>query len=87
MAKAFLSHSSSDKVLVEKIATQLGKNNCHYDKFTFEAGNLTIDEIFKGLEDTDVFVLFISEPALESEWVNKEITRAKSLSSTKILPL
>ena len=48
MAKAFLSHSSRDKVLVEKIATKLGKNNCHYDKFTFEAGNITLDENIKG---------------------------------------
>ncbi len=83
MAKAFLSHSSKNKDLVEKIATQLGRNNCHYDKFTFEAGNLTLDEIFKSLEDTDVFVLFISKPALESEWINKEITQAKILSTDK----
>lgn len=80
MAKAFLSHSSNDKPLVEAIARQLGKNNCHYDKFTFEAGELTLDEIFKGLDDTDVFVLFISDAALESEWVAKEIRQAKILN-------
>ncbi|KAA6328002.1 Lipopolysaccharide assembly protein B [termite gut metagenome] len=91
MAKAFLSHSSKDKGLVEKIAIQLGKNNCHYDKFTFEVGNSTIDEIFKGLEDTDVFVLFISQSALESEWVKKEIIQAKILLNNnkieRIFPL
>lgn len=81
MAKAFLSHSSSDKELVEKIALQLGKNNCHYDKFTFEAGRNTLDEIFRGLEDTDVFVLFISNDALNSEWVQREITQARILNS------
>lgn len=85
MAKAFLSHSSKSKTLVAKIAAQLGKNNCHYDQLTFEAGNLTIKEIFKGLEDTDVFVLFISEPALESKWVKKEITTAKQLLSKNII--
>jgi hypothetical protein len=85
MAKAFLSHSSSDKELVEKIAIQLGKNNCHYDRFTFEAGNITVEEIFKGLEDTDVFVLFISSKALESEWVQKEITKAEQLYSKSII--
>ncbi len=81
MAKAFLSHSSSDKAIVERIAIQLGKNNCHYDKFTFEAGSYTIEEIFKGLEDTDVFVLFISAKALESDWVQKEISAAEKLLS------
>ncbi len=39
MSKAFLSHSSKDKPLVEKIARQLGRNNCHYDNLTFEAGH------------------------------------------------
>jgi TIR domain len=85
MAKAFLSHSSSDKGLVERIALQLGKNNCHYDKVTFEAGNITIEEIFKGLEDTDVFVLFISTKALESEWVQKEILKAEQLLLKNII--
>jgi tetratricopeptide (TPR) repeat protein len=85
MAKAFLSHSSSDKPLVEKIAAQLGKNNCHYDKFTFEAGRETLEEIFKGLEDTDIFVLFISDKSLESEWVKKEIIGAKKLQSDSII--
>lgn len=83
MAKAFLSHSSKDKVLVEKIAIQLGKNNCHYDKFTFETGKLTLDEIFKSLDNTDVFVLFISESALESDWVTEEITQARILSTAE----
>jgi hypothetical protein len=83
MAKAFLSHSSKDKELVEKIAIQLGKNNVHYDKFTFEAGNVTLDEIFRGLADTDVFVLFISEATLTSAWVEKEISQAKILNADK----
>jgi hypothetical protein len=85
MAKAFLSHSSQNKDLVERIALQLGRNNCHYDSLTFEAGNKALDEIFEGLEDTDVFVLFISEAALESPWVQKEITQAKKLLNKSII--
>lgn len=77
MAKAFLSHSSSDKFLVERIATQLGRNNCHLDKLTFEAGEETLEEIFNALDDTDVFVLFISDKALDSKWIKKEIRQAK----------
>lgn len=85
MAKAFLSHSSQDKPLVEKIALQLGRNNCHYDGFTFEAGRQTLNEIMAGLQDTDVFVLFISNAALESEWVKKEIRVTKKLYDQKII--
>lgn len=85
MAKAFLSHSSKDKNLVEQIALQLGKNNCHYDSFTFEAGHKTIEEIFKGLENTDIFVLFISENSLQSEWVQKEIIKAENLTDKAII--
>ena len=83
MSKAFLSHSSKDKELVEKIARQLGNNNCHYDKFSFEAGALTLNEIFQKLNDTDIFVLFISDSALKSSWVKKEITYAKVLLNKK----
>ena len=85
MAKAFLSHSSKDKPLVEKIAKQLGRNNCHYDSLTFEAGEKTIEEIFRSLEDTDIFVLFISDYSLNSEWVKKEITHAKVLSNRSLI--
>lgn len=85
MAKAFLSHSSHEKPLVEKLANQLGRHNCHYDSLTFEPGMKTLDEIFSGLEDTDIFVLFISEHSLQSEWVQKEITQAKKLLDKKII--
>jgi hypothetical protein len=85
MAKAFLSHSSNDKPLIDNIAVQLGRNNCHYDRLTFEGGRKTLDEIIEGLEDTDVFVLFISEAALESDWVKNEIKAAKRLYDKKII--
>lgn len=85
MAKAFLSHSSKQKPLIEKIANQLGRNNCHYDSLTFEPGMATLDEIFSGLEDSDIFVLFISEASLESEWVKKEITHAKKLLDKQVI--
>lgn len=85
MAKAFLSHSSKDKELVEKIANQLGRNNCHFDSLTFEAGHETLTEIFNGLEETDIFVLFLLETSLNSEWVKKEITQAKKLNDNKII--
>lgn len=91
MAKAFLSHSSSDKTLVRKIAKILGNQRCVLDENSFEPGSRTLDEIFKELDESDVFVLFISDNALNSEWVQKEMSMAyKALSEDKldrILPI
>ena len=91
MAKAFLSHSSSDKSLVRKIANLLGNQRCVLDENSFEPGAKTLDEIFRELDESDVFVLFISDKALNSDWVQTEINLAyKALSEDKldrILPI
>lgn len=91
MARAFLSHSSSDNNLVHKIASQLGNRNCVLDEFSFELGGKTLDEIFKGMDESDVFVLFISDKALDSKWVQREIGMAhsglKSDCLDRILPI
>lgn len=91
MAKAFLSHSSSDKELVRKIAKQLGGNNCILDEISFDAGRKTLDQIFSELDKTDLFVLFISNESLNSKWVRQEINRAKENISIdkidRILPI
>jgi len=92
MIKAFLSHSSKDKdTYVRKVADWLGKDNIIYDEFTFEEGEKSLDEIVKGLEKTEIFVLFLSENALLSEWVKKEISDAKikldSKEINKIFPI
>lgn len=91
MAKAFLSHSSSDKKLVSKIAKELGPDNCIIDEISFEAGSKTLQEIFNSLDKTDLFVLFISNESLDSSWVKKEINQArKNIDSDiidRILPI
>ncbi len=93
MSKVFLSHSSLDKGFVEPIANLLGKTNCVYDKYTFELGMKTMEEIFDSMESSDIFVYFISEQALESNWVKTELNRAQDLLTsstgklTQIYPL
>lgn len=78
MIRAFLSHSSKDKEpYVRKVAEWLGKDNINYDEFTFEEGEKTFDEILKGLDKSELFVLFLSSNALNSKWVIREITEAK----------
>ncbi|MFJ5362253.1 TIR domain-containing protein [Pectobacterium sp. CHL-2024] len=80
MIKAFLSHSSKDKdKYVRNVANWLGKENIIYDEFTFEEGEKNLDQILDGLKETELFVLFISNDALNSPWVQREITESKKL--------
>jgi len=80
MAKIFLSHSSAQKYLVEKIADKLGRDRVIYDKYTFESGMDTLDEIVKHLNNTDIFVAFLSNEALDSNWVKTELAQANKLT-------
>lgn len=79
MNRAFLSHSSKQKDLVRQVANNLGKANCVFDEFEFESGMPIFDEIKNGIGQSDVFVLFLSDDALNSEWVQNEITEVKNL--------
>jgi hypothetical protein len=92
MIKCFLSHSSKDKAAyVQVVADLLPKQWRVYDSDTFEAGMNTLDEILRTLDESSLFVLFISNTALESEWVKREITEARRLDldgkMRKIFPL
>jgi hypothetical protein len=88
--KCFLSHSSKDKArYVDSVAKQLvadiGEDSIIYDGYSFELGMQSIEEIFTGLEESALFVIFLSSSSLESNWVKKEIKEAKErLSSSKI---
>jgi tetratricopeptide (TPR) repeat protein len=79
MVKAFLSHSSNDKKsYIEIVARKLG-DSCIYDDYTFESGMESIEEILRGMTKTDLFVLFLSDSSLESDWVKTEILEARRL--------
>lgn len=75
--KAFLSHSSADKKnYVSIVAARLAAEDIVYDEISFESGEQTISEIIRGLNETTVFCLFISDKSLESEWVRQEVDGA-----------
>ena len=74
--KAFLSHSSANKDFVETVAKYLGRQFCVFDKQSFQSGIEFKESIEKGLSDSSLFVLFASREALESMWVQSEITEA-----------
>lgn len=79
MIKCFLSHSSSDKIsYVRLVAARLRKEVRIFDEETFEEGMVTAEEIARGLDESTLFVIFLSEAALVSKWVQEELAHAKS---------
>ena len=76
MEKIFLSHSSKNKDYVRPIFEYFGKDRSVFDEMTFEYGMKTIDEIFSGIDSSDIFVIFISNDSLNSKWVSEELTYA-----------
>ena len=74
--KAFLSHSSKDKEFVEAIAKELGRQYCVYDSKSFESGKEFRESILKGLDESAVFVLFLSKHSKDSVWVDFELGEA-----------
>jgi tetratricopeptide (TPR) repeat protein len=75
--KCFLSHSSKDKArYVATVAAKLAPN-IEYDELTFEEGMGNLEEILLALGRSDIFVLFLSDNSLDSEWVRREITEAR----------
>ncbi|WP_318520034.1 TIR domain-containing protein [Photobacterium leiognathi] len=78
MIKCFLSHSSRDKEYVRSVANGLRKEIRIFDEQTFEKGLSPAEEIINGLDDTSLFVLFLSDSALNSPWVKEEIRLAKT---------
>lgn len=86
MIKCFLSHSSKDKEsYVRLVADRLRKEVKVFDEETFEAGMSPMEEIAKGLDNSSLFVVFISNSALESEWVQNELLGAKKRLEAKQL--
>uniref|UniRef100_UPI0013CEA3BD toll/interleukin-1 receptor domain-containing protein n=4 Tax=Serratia TaxID=613 RepID=UPI0013CEA3BD len=80
MIKCFLSHSSSDKEsYVRIVAEKIRKENRIIDEEAFEEGMVTAEEIIKHLDTSSLFVFFISNKSLDSEWVKLELERAREL--------
>lgn len=78
-AKAFVSHSSSDKPLLEKIVKKVAAARWEIDSRTFEDGGTSADQIFQSMSRSDLFVLLASEKSKNSRWVQSELEVAQSL--------
>ena len=76
MIKAFISHSSVQKDFVRELVDTLGRDYCIVDCYNFAPAYKTMDEIFRKIEQSTVFVLLISRDSLDSDWVKEEIRYA-----------
>ena len=90
MPKIFLSHSSSDKeryvgIVANQLQKHLDEHTIYYDEYTFESGMKSIEEIKKSLAKTDLFVVFLSKKALESDWIKKELMISKELLGKELI--
>lgn len=74
--KAFLSHSSENKEFVEAVANELGRQFSVFDKQSFAGGEDFKVSIERGLDESALFVLFVSKSSLKSLWVEFEVEEA-----------
>lgn len=73
--KAFLSHSSKDKLFVSQVAKEVGPLSIEYDEHTFEYIP-NAQAIRRALSRSDLFVYFLSEDAAASPYVGEELSHA-----------
>ena len=88
MAKVFLSHSSEDKewyvnIVYKKLVKALGEDSVVIDNVVFQEGRKTIEEIYYQLGVTDLFVIFLSDKALTSQWVQDELKKVEDIAEEK----
>lgn len=76
---AFISHRSTHKDFVRKIVDTVKRDNCIVDEFDFYPATKTIDEIVRNLNHAPIFVLLISKDALDSDWVQFEMSKSRQL--------
>jgi len=85
MRKAFLSHSSEDADFVKEVASRLGRPRTLIDTWSFDPGEDFREEIRRALDESDVFVFFVSEASLRSSWCQFELNEAELRSIRKML--
>lgn len=74
--KVFLSHSSADKPIVEKVWKVLTPNCSWIDKADIDIGDIILEKISDGIQKCTEFILFWSEASSKSPWVRLELHMA-----------
>lgn len=91
--KVFISHSSKDKTLVDKLANDLISHGIYvwYDEWEIFAGHDIVEKVYDGIQDSNYFALVLTQNAIKSKWVKEELNTAKILEIERqniiVLPL
>lgn len=83
MIKVFLSHSSKQQDIIADISRKLGLDFSIVDKYTFEDGAHLQNEIDLAIQSSNIFALFLSPEAVESEWVRHELSEVRDMVDEK----
>jgi hypothetical protein len=85
------SHTSIDKIFVEKLANDLQRIgvNTWFDKWEIKVGDSILWKIEDGIRKNDYLGIVLSPDALQSEWVKNELSSAwsKQMQTRKIVVL
>lgn len=78
MPSVFLSHTSVDKSLVEKLANDLRRVgvNVWFDKWEIKVGESLTWKIEQGIRGNEHLIIVLSPEAISSEWVRSELGAA-----------
>lgn len=76
--KIFLSHAKVDKTIIERIANDLrvARVDVWYDEWEIPPGVSFRNQITKGIDDCDLFFIYLTESSAKSYWVQHELDAA-----------
>lgn len=83
--RVFLSHSKADKTFIERVAGDLrpALTDVWYDEWEIPAGSSFRREITGGIEDSDLFFVYLTPHSAGSYWVQHELDTAFVLESNE----
>lgn len=93
LSRIFLSHSSTDKPFVRRIASDLLAEGfpVWFDEWNMEMGDSLVDEIYEGVEGSRIIILCVSSHSSASDWVGKELnaalTRERQTKQKILIPI
>jgi hypothetical protein len=84
----FISYARKNEEFAKKLSTYLNEIGIStwFDRKDIAAATRWEDEIYKGISNCAAFIIVLSENAIESKWVNKELEYAQKQQKT-IFPI